>query len=314
MNERTNGFLTFLALPSGQIFLLICISGFVPVLSAQNDFRPIDVPIEIWLPHRYPHEPPLFFVRLNLLPPQIPPIIIRATSISDARGIISYPGTFNTLIDAIKQLQNEFCAELPIVSAPPVYNIVPNTSSSSSPQLNIQSHQQQNNYQQPSNNHQQQQPKRLEEVKAQLLAKINRKLEARASSSSGQDSAQETNCLLLQNRKDRERERMALGNEISLVNKELESLQQRQQTLEDWIAQSEKFDSIDVIITPNDQRTIQLIDLLALESALSDAVFGIMKRILSGEPGLFGSGLRVIRDLSRRHFLTKYHIKKIVSK
>ncbi len=303
----------FLALPSGQISLLICIFGVIPVLSAQNDFQKIDVPLEIWLPHRYPHEPPLFFVRLNLLPPQNPPIIIRATSISDVRGIISYPGTFNTLIDAINELRNEFSAELPIVTAPPQYNVV-----QSAPVVPVMQHFAPAQQQPQPQHHQQSQAapvKRPEDVKAKFLAKITERLAESDNSASGKDSAQEVNYNLLQNRKDRERENMALSNEISLINKELESLYQRQQTLDDWIVQSDNLNSIDKILVSKDQRSAQLADLLALEAALNDALFGVMKKILSAEPGPpITSGVRVIRDLSRRHFLTKYHIKKIVSK
>lgn len=278
----------------------------ITVLSAQNDFRPIDVPLEIWLPHRYPHEPPFFFVRLDLLPPQVPPIIIRLTSISDARGIISFPGSFNTLVDAIRELQNEFSAELPIVSAPPTYNVV----AAASPQQALADLAQPVPASNPA--------KRLEEAKTRFITKINRALEEGCGDklNSGQGLlAQETNTRLLQNRKDREREKLALSNEISLINKELEALSRRQEYLESWIGQSESLDSIDKVLIAKDERTVQLADLLAFEAALNDAIFGVMKKVLSGEPGLtLAAGLRLIRDLSRRHFLAKVHIKKIVNK
>ena len=264
-------------------------------MSAQNDFRPIDVPIEIWIPHRYPHEPPYFHVRLDLLPLQVPPLMIRETSISDKKGIISLPGTFNTLQDAILQLQNEFSAELPIVSAPPVYNA---NVSSPVPQPAAQI------------------PNQTEVLKGKLIEKLSAKLRAQSNSPQTNPAA-ETNSRLLQSKKDREREKMALNNEINLINKELEVLKRKSSELQNWIAKAETFNELEKVLIPADQKTAQLADLLALESALNDALLAVMKKMLSGfsqSELTLPNALRSIRELSRRHFLTKVEIRKLVGK
>lgn len=281
-----------LVLPTGQTLLLICISGTITVMSAQNDFRPIEVPIEIWIPHRYPHEPPYFHVRLDLLPQQVPPLMIRETSISDKKGIIDLPGTFNTLQDALLQLQNDFSAELPIVSAPPVYN----ATSTSSPVTEI--------------------PDQTEVLKTKLIDKITAKLRAQSNNTLANPLA-DTNSRLLQSKKDREREKMALNNEINLINKELEALKRKSTELQSWIAKAENFNELEKVLVPADQKTAKLADLLALESALNDALLAVMKKMLNGfsqSELTLANALRSIRDLSRRHFLTKFEIRKLVGK
>ena len=69
--------------------------------------------------------------------------------------------------------------------------------------------------------------------------------------------------------------------------------------------------------TPTDPASSQLLELLANESALMDVLYSLIKVTVT-PPGNSKSNqlplltaLRCIREVSRKHFLTKVHIRKL---
>lgn len=116
------------------------------------------------------------------------------------------------------------------------------------------------------------------------------------------------------------RERMTLNNEINLLLKEIDYVESKRNELERFITNNTSNNVNDQrsATIPSDPASSQLLELLANESALMDALYALIKVTVTpanGENRLsLTASLRGIRELSRKHFLTKAHIKKVISK
>lgn len=111
------------------------------------------------------------------------------------------------------------------------------------------------------------------------------------------------------------REKMTLNNEINLLNKEIDILDSKRTEIERFISNNSDEASQRSATTPSDPASSQLLELLANESALMDALYQLIKATVTpvnGENRIpLNTALRCIRELSRKHFLTKAHIRKI---
>ena len=114
------------------------------------------------------------------------------------------------------------------------------------------------------------------------------------------------------------RENMTLNNEINLLNKEIDILESKRTEMERFITSNSNEISQRSATTPADPASSQLLELLANESALMDTLYQLIKVTVTPANGAsrvpLNTSLRCIRELSRKHFLTKAHIRKIINK
>lgn len=112
------------------------------------------------------------------------------------------------------------------------------------------------------------------------------------------------------------REKTAISNEINLIYREIERVKDQQSELERCL-QSELIHEMSerCPVLPDGPVSNKLIELLAEEAALMDALYAFIKVIVTPPDGKrtlpLTAGLRNLRELSRRHFLIKVQIKKM---
>lgn len=117
------------------------------------------------------------------------------------------------------------------------------------------------------------------------------------------------------------RERLMLNNEINLLEKEINAVERKRGENENLSVLKEDIEGIchrSATIT-SDPASSQLLELLANESALMDILYSLIKVTVTPPPGInaknthlpLSTALRCIREISRKHFLTKAHIRKL---
>ncbi len=284
---------------NGSNVTLVNLIGTIPVASKQNGNRVIEVPLEICLPLNYPTDLPLIWVRPNILShdegglrQSSTRIVLRTTENCDANGLVWGLEAFAScsLVDLIGIVQQMFEDQLPIVSAVSMPPIVANNLAS---------------------------PEATTEISAssQLLAKVEAAMAVKLK------EGRVTFEVLLEEEKRVEggdvvlrRELLMLSNEIGLINKEIEALNHQQAEMDRLVLESF---SVKSPVVPSDPKSSQLLELLANESALMDALYALIKVTVTpvssgGTRVSLTDSLRSIRELSRRQFLTKTHIRKII--
>lgn len=294
----------------------------------QNMNRTIDVPVEVWLPRQYPHVPPIVLVVPRLLPLQNPPVLLRATELCDERGFVYLPTPVSSLVDLIRYLQAEFRVQLPIVTGPveevlewrPVIvspgsaGPVPMSPGSASPVPTS-----------PGGMGLSPAGPRSESPGNAESASVNRlRQEVRTrlqTLSDEMESVLMENSQLTEGAQILAREQLALSNELTLICKETEMLRRQEREtgrlLEKTASASASAGQWLKMLVPDDAQSHQLAELLASEAALNDALCAVIRTIVvpsSMETRLaLSAGMRSIRELSRRHFLAKAHIRRLVS-
>lgn len=286
---------------NGSNVTLVNLIGTIPVASKQNGNRVIEVPLEICLPLNYPTDLPLIWVRPNILShdegglrQSSTRIVLRSTENCDANGLVWGLEAFAScsLVDLIGIVQQMFEDQLPIVSAVSMPPIVANNNNLASPEETTEI-----------------------SASSQLLAKVEAAMAVKLKE--GRVAFE----VLLEDEKRVEggdvvlrRELLMLNNEIGLINKEIEALNHQQAEMDRLVLESF---SVKSPVVPSDPKSSQLLELLANESALMDALYALIKVTVTpvssgGTRVSLTDSLRSIRELSRRQFLTKTHIRKII--
>lgn len=336
-------FLYFLALSDGSQASLLNLIGTVPVVSQQNQGRAIEVPLEICLPLHFPMELPIIWIRPEFLTGDLKgSVVLRPTDNVDVNGMVwgieSLRGL--RLIEIIVNLQSIFGYQLPIVSAnisksfmnnlnnvnynhPQQQEIIHgqeylgSTGGDSYSRERARSPQTQTVYSAAINSKVDNFNNGMSDNSFKLKKKVADELESKLNS-----FTEEYEKLLVKNSKLAEgenslnREKMTLNNEINLLNKELDILESKRTELERFISNNSGNEIGQRSATiPADPASSQLLELLANECALMDALYQLIKVTVTptNESRVpLNAALRCIRELSRKHFLTKAHIRKII--
>lgn len=312
---------------------LLNLVGTIPVISHQNQGRVIEVPLEICLPYLYPTDVPLIWVRPALLSPEqralMGNLVVRQTDSVDGNGMVWGLEGFRNLrlVELISHLQNLFKYQLPIVSSVvavsgSVGNVAHNDNSPElydSPRINNQetptiststSKQQSQSNSENSISNSDLLKSKVENEIEKLVNKSNEEMEEVLKAIS---SLEEGESIL-------NREKMTLNNEINLLNKEIANLESKRTDMERLFATKMESNATSIMRSasvPSDPASSQLLELISNESALMDVLYSVIKVTITptgGEKINLTMALRCIRELSRKHFLTKVHIRKIVEK
>lgn len=305
---------------------LLNLVGTVPVISQQNQGRVIEVPLEICLPLHYPMELPIIWIRPNFLDSS-------KSKISSASGVVVLRQTENVdgngkvwgieglrglrLFEIIVNLQNIFGYHLPIVSSSVLVQeeqeylrdsgIVGQRQRNQSPINTSNTHTQVAQVSVSSNNH-----VNYHVLKEKVVKEIEKRLKTFDEEIC---KLNEMKTKLFEGETVLNREKMTMNNEVNLLNKEIDALEMKRTEMERFISNNSGEMSQRSATTPSDPASSQLLELLANESALMDALYHLIKVTVTpvnGENRVpLNTALRCIRELSRKHFLTKAHIRKI---
>ena len=317
--------------------------GSIPVVSQQNHGRVLEVPLEICLPLLYPSELPLIWIRPD---PSKTNLVIRVTDNVDGNGLVwGLDGLRQLrLVELLSHLQNLFAYQLPIVSAeyarvpsnqnvasannisPPNQNYMNANSSYSNytPCVPAQSPQSAPSTQSTISNYaaQSAQPAQSDSSSPREVLKrkvINSIEEQLKQFNEEMESILKTNSTFNEGESVLNREKLMLNNEINLLLKEINVVNAKRTEKENLCLS----DGIEEICqrsasVPIDPASSQLLELLANESALMDVLYSLIKTTVT-PPGNsrtnllpLSTALRCIREISRKHFLTKAHIRKII--
>lgn len=294
--------------------------------SQQNQGRIIEVPIEICLPLQYPVEIPKIWVRPDILSlearAKLGNLVIRKTESVDGNGVVWGLERFRNmrLFEFIMHLQNIFKTQLPIVSSVNNLNFT---------NVNINNSTLRSNYDPAASNisptlsqtvnlspYEPSTPKEI------LKAKVSDEIEAELRSCNEEmERLLKTISSLEEGESILNRERLTLNNEINLLNKEIGSLDSKRTEMERFISSKMEINAMTSgpksATVPADPASSQLLELLSNEAALMDVLYSVIKVTITpsgGEKLNLTMALRCIRELSRKHFLTKAHIRKITEK
>lgn len=244
-------------------------------------------------------------------------VILRPTDNVDGNGMVwGLEGLKNlSLVDLILQLQDQFGDQLPIISEDQDY--LGNTRSSTSDRVRNQTV-----FTHPTTAYTttaQTTAVRSSNANLQILKeKVLSEIEGKAASFRGEiERIQKLNSTFVEGENVLKREKLVLNNEINLLLKEIDCLESKRTEQERFITNNSS--TIDRSATvPIDPASSQLLELLANESALMDTLYSLIKTTVT--PGNeddirlpLPAALRGIRELSRKHFLTKAHIRKATS-
>lgn len=324
------------------------------MVSQQNQGRVIEVPLEICLPLHFPMELPIIWIRPELLTGDLKgSVVLRQTDNVDVNGMVwgieSLRGL--RLVEIIVNLQSIFGYQLPIVSASANTNNTVNYNNhpqhevlheqeylggtggsqyrerSRSPHEYLQSINQNHNHNintsvNSTNVNSIANTLNVHSISNENALKLKKKvadeLEGKLNGFAEEmEKILSKNAKLIEGENVLNREKMTLNNEINLLNKEIDFLASKRTEMERFISNNSGNDGGQRSATiPADPASSQLLELLANESALMDALYQLIKVTVTptnesrGVP--LNSALRCIRELSRKHFLTKAHIRKII--
>lgn len=303
--------------------------GTIPVISQQNQGRVIEVPMEICLPLHYPMELPIIWIRPDFLDSNSNGsglVVLRQTENVDGHGKVwGIEGLRGLrLVEIIINLQNIFGYHLPIVSA----SVVTQEEQEYLGNNNNNGHGQRQRNRSPIDTS-------LTDNNAQVSASVsfNNQVNANANVNSLKEKVlkeiekqlkvfdeeifklNEMKTKLFEGENILKREKMTMNNEINLLNKEIDSLEMKRTEMERFISNNSGEISQRSPTTPSDPASSQLLELLSNESALMDTLYQLIKVTVTPVNGVnrvpLNTALRCIRELSRKHFLTKAHIRKI---
>lgn len=301
-----------IARASGIQQSLLNLIGTIPVVSEQNEGRVIEVPLEICLPLHYPQEYPVIWVRPELIKHVAADVILRQTEFVDgANGSVRGFENFGPmpLVELISQLQIIFGHQLPIVSSSSIMKVV---KVDESPYKSYKSDKSDNSDTGPSLSNKSNVGRLREKVNEALGEKLK-----------GFDEEIRKFELILTKFEEGfsvlNREKMGVNNEMNLLRKEFGVLESNRRILEKELegsAEREKEDRL--AAQPTDPLSSQLLDLISDEAALMDVLYALIKVTVTpvhGESRIpLNVAMRGIRELARKQFLTKCHIKKILTK
>lgn len=327
---------------------LLNLVGTISVVSRQNSGRIIEVPVEICLPLNYPQELPIIWIRPEMIfgagsssgNAGAGGVILRPTNNVDENGMVWGLDGLNDLrlIDLLEQLKETFGYQLPIVSALSkdeeqqeyLGGVIRESSNVSYSVQDINS------------------LGSLGDGRALLRKKVLQELEGRLKCF---DAEIDKICKSISDFEEGDsilkRERMTLNNEINLILKEINCVEGKRVEIETFIATNSagyssgsSYSSAGIstgngsstgntisnagslsdqrsATVPSDPASSQLLELLSNESALMDTLYALIKVTMTPANGQdrlpLNSALRGIRELSRKHFLTKAHIKKVIN-
>jgi hypothetical protein len=277
------------------------------VISLQNQGRVIEVPLEICLPLHFPVELPIIWIRPDFLDKSNGVVVLRQTENVDGSGLVwGIEGLRGLrLAEIIVNLQNIFSYHLPIVSSLAL------------------TQQEQEDYQQeqeylvsPNNNYNNRNHSPTDNNRELLKEKVIKEIKNKLKVADEEiEKLKEMKAKLLAGETILNREKMTLNNEINLLNKEINILDTKRTEMERFISNDSGEISQRSATTPSDPASSQLLELLSNESALMDALYQLIKVTVTpvnGETRVpLNTALRCIREMSRKHFLTKAHIRKI---
>ena len=293
----------------------------IPVASHQNQGRIIEVPLEICLPLRYPTDPPTVWVRPNLIIPEqralMGNLIVRQTGNVDGTGMVRGLESLSNLrlVELLVQLQNIFKYQLPIISS--VQEIIRQEEY----RKDTQQEYRQESFICSDNQVKVKMNKNYSKLDSSkpkdiLKRKVMEELEKRFKFNEQElekelkiiETLEEGGSIL-------NRERMTLNNEINLLNKEINILESKRSEMESIIS-TQRDNSLRSATVPSDPISSQLLELLSNEAALMDVLYSVIKVTITpsgGEKINLTMALRCIREMSRKQFLTKCHIRKITT-
>ena len=293
---------------------IICLVGTIPVSYKMNTYN---IPVNIWIPDTYPLAPPVVFVT-----PTSDMMISPRHRHVDDKGIVYLPYLSSwspnscSLVGLAGVLAQVFSEDPPVRAKtqsnrnsqqyPQQYGS-PNSSGS----WQQQSVPQQQQYSQNNYNVQ---------ARSQAIQNVTNKI---------QNTLQQKNQQTMQQMDSNMRKQNELENNLRYVEQEIKNLQQRKDQIGDeseryllktsevqkWLEQNQRANDVDIdaLTQPKEPLSNQLLQLVAQDATIEDALYYLEKG-LGKERISLDEFMKLYRDLSTQQFICRATIKKVHEK